>query len=369
MTGTKPLLDQIEIQLKHNDNDSLLSVYIDIFDNSLSRKWLTALNHLISNNYHLEKNYCFFGFAESPRTPEYILDCVNRSILSINQAQIGYVIEDYFTVDNTVTTGPIRNGPPNTVNGNDEGGKIIHDKMNMLHRYFEDLQGQSGKMSPFYQLADSVTRWHIRQLNLLCHEYESLILSRRKKIQAPEWQRPSQLMCWLNAPRFLLEESDYELFGIDSINRPLGGVFVGVNKSVGKHHWEVFVDEGRDVSELTTTSLISQTEAAGDFDIEWAQDPEKYSWQKEKLLEFRQWLLNNNFDPEDRSLTIGHPQVGQVDLMRTFGTEDYQLIWNKLEQYLNVYKIRTSDCEATYEYNWNDDNFMHLQIERITKGN
>jgi hypothetical protein len=128
-----------------------------------------------------------------------------------------------------------------------------------LHRYFEDLQGVSGKMSPYYEKANSITRWHIRQLNLLCHEFEAWLLSLRKKYTAPMWQRPSQLMCWLNAPRFTLDEEDYELFGIESINRTLGGVFVGVNKAVGKHHWEVFHDEGKDsrIHELTTTTLAS----------------------------------------------------------------------------------------------------------------
>jgi hypothetical protein len=36
--------------------------------------------------------------------------------------------------------------------------------MNWLHRYFEDLQGHSGHMSPYWQQADTATRWHIRQL-------------------------------------------------------------------------------------------------------------------------------------------------------------------------------------------------------------
>jgi hypothetical protein len=91
------------------------------------------------------------------------------------------------------------------------------------------------------------------------------------------------------------------LFGIDTINRQMGGVYVGVNKAVGKAHWEVFNDEGRGVEELTTTSLRNQTEAAGDFDIEWARDPGAYHWQIKKLVEFRQWLTDNGFDPEDRS--------------------------------------------------------------------
>jgi hypothetical protein len=363
MHGTNQLLDSITITLKNRNNNLLLPVYIDIFDNSLSRKWLTALNHLIVNNYHLEKNYCFFGFAQSARNPEYICNQINASIQSINDADIGYKIDDYFSVDNTVNAGPVGVNLP--------GMTLNQEKMNRLHRYFEDLQGQSGRMTEYYNSASATVRWHIRQLNLLCHEYESLILSIRKVQTAPEWQRPSQLMCWLNAPRFMLTTEDYELFGIETINRPLGGVFVGVNKAVGKHHWEVFHDEGRDsrISELTTTTLSSQTEAAGDFDIEWANNPGKYAFQQQSLIDFRNWLIANGFDPEDKRLTIGHPQVGQVDLMRSFGTEDYQEIWKQLNTHLDVYKINTSSNEATYTYTWSDADFQQQQINRIMQGN
>jgi hypothetical protein len=204
----------------------------------------------------------------------------------------------------------------------------------------------------------------------LCHEFESQALSIRKLKQAPDWVRPSQLMCWLNAPRFTLDEEDFELFGIETINRPMGGVFVGVNKAVGKHHWEVFVDEGRDsrLSELTTTTLRSQTEATGDFDIEWGQNPGSYDFQIQRLSEFRQWLLTNNFNPEDKSLTIGHPQVGQVNLQRSFGTEHHHDIWAQLEQHLDVYNIRTSTQKDTYSYCWSDADYAHQQIQ-ILKGN
>jgi hypothetical protein len=220
-------------------------------------------------------------------------------------------------------------------------------------------------MSSYWLKADAGTRWHIRQLNLLCHEYESLVLSMRKVMQAPEWRRPSQLMCWLNAPRFSLDAGDYELFGIDTINRQMGGVYVGVNKAVGKAHWEVFNDEGRSVDELTTTSLRSQTEAAGDFDIEWARDPGSYHWQIKKLADFRAWLIHNGFDPEDKSLTIGHPKVAQVNLTKSFGTLDYNQIWQQIAAHLDVYKIRTSDVEATYEYRWSDQDYAEQQIRRL----
>jgi len=171
-------------------------------------------------------------------------------------------------------------------------------------------------------------------------------------------------MCWLRAPRFELELEDYELFGIDTINRPMGGVFVGVNKAVGKHHYEVFLDEGRDsrIDELTTTAMRGQTEAAADFDIEWAQDPSRYEWQQKTLQNFQQWLMANGFDPNDKTLTIGHPQVGQVDLQRSFGTNDYRAIWQDLNTHLDVYSVSTSTARAQYPYHWSDSDYMSKQI-------
>ena len=345
----KLLLDVVEVDLGD------LTVYINVYDNSLSRRWLAALNNLIANNYHLEKNYCFLGFATSQRNGSYLVEQINTSIAAINAAEIGYQIDDVFTIETCI----------------DSAHGLIHSRFNRLHRYFEDLQGVSGAISTYYKWADSTVRWHIRQLNLLCHEFESWALSRRKLMTAPAWQRPSQLMCWLNAPRFVLTEEDYELFGIDTINRSLGGVYVGVNKAVGKHHYEVFCDEGRDsrIHELTTRTLKSQTEAAGDFDIEWANNPGAFPFQIKQLTEFREWLITNGFDPDDPRLTIGHPQVGQVDLRRSFGTEDYQSIWAQLNTRLDVAGIRTSTSQAEYPYSWLDPDYQQQQIQRLEKGN
>ena len=341
------LLNTIEIDLGNPGN--LLTIYIDVYDNSLSRKWLAALNELIKNNFHLEKNYCFLGFPDALRNGNYMIEQINNSIAEINAANLGYVIDNVFTLNNTINSDYTLN----------------RDKFNQLHKYFEDLQGVSGRISSYYNKADATTRWHIRQLNLLCHEFESWALSWNKKHTAPQWIRPSQLMCWLNAPRFLLDEEDYELFGIETINRPLGGVFVGVNKAVGKHHWEVFQDEGRNsrINELTTSTLKSQTEAAGDFDIEWANNPGTFYWQIENLKAFKEWLITNNFNPDYKSLTIGHPQVGQVDLERSFGTKEYNKIWNQLNTRLNVYAIRTGNNSIVYEYNWNDLDYKEQQIK------
>ena len=355
MNGGK-VLDRVYIDLLDRRRRDILTVSIDVWDHGLGRKWLSALDDLLSHHYHLEKNYCFMGFTEHARNGLYLVNEINRTIDAINRANLGYHIDDYFKMSELINDRPVGNRLSIR--------NLAHDRLNWLHRYFEDLQGTSGHMSPYYLAADNITRWHIRQLNLLCHEFESWALSYRKEIEAPEWKRPSQLMCWLGAPRFTLEEEDYELFGIDTINRSLGGCYLGVNKAVGKHHWEVFCDEGRDsrVGELITTSLRSQTQAAGDFDIEWAQDPGAFPWQQTRLKEFDTWLRANGFDPKDPALTIGHPQVGQVDLQESFGSDNYKTIWKLLSYHLDVHAVRTSQQQATYDYHWSDFDYREQQI-------
>ena len=362
MSGGK-ILDQIDIDLRNYETGDLHTLYIDVYDNSLSHKWLKELNHLIKNEYHLEKNYCFVGFPDSQRNGKYICDQINKSIKSINDANIGYYINDEFYLDDVFKLAVDENDP---LWEGDSGPYIIHERFNWLHRYFEELQGVSGAISPFYTKASKEIKWHIRQLNLLCHEFEMWAKSYRKNIHAPEWQRPSQLMCWLNAPRFTLDDSDYELFGIETINRNTGGVYVGVNKAIGKDHWEVFCDEdGADIDNLVTVALKPQTEAAGDFDIEWAVNPGEFHWQKKKLQDFREWLIRNNFDPEDKSLTIGHPQVGQVNLEKSFPDTSREGIWNLLNNFLDVYSIKTSDASMIYGYHWSEPNYKEKQIKLL----
>lgn len=363
MSGGKTLLDKIELKLRNFKTGELHTIYINAYDSSLSRKWLNALNHLLNNQYHLEKNYCFFGFAEGDRSGDLILNEINRVIEFINKSNIDYNIDDYFTLENSINiNGEVGDGKP--------GLKLNHDHFNHLHRYFEDLQGTTQHLSPHFLNANDEERWYIRQTNLLCHEFESWALSNRQRINAPMWQRPSQVMCWINAPKFELDKNDFEDFGIETLARPLGGVFVGVNKAVGKHHWEVYQDEGKYghmLDDLTTTTLRGQTLAAGDFDIEWANNPGEFKWMKKDMEGFREWLIANNINPEDKSLTIGHPLVGQVDLESSFGTTDYQDIWNKLYKYLDVYSIRTSDAYCEFDYHWSDADFVQRQITAIGK--
>ena len=49
------ILDKIEIDLVSETNEHHI-MYMDVYDSPLSMKWLTALNTLLTEEYHLEKN-------------------------------------------------------------------------------------------------------------------------------------------------------------------------------------------------------------------------------------------------------------------------------------------------------------------------
>jgi hypothetical protein len=54
-----------------------------------------------------------------------------------------------------------------------------------------------------------------------------------------------------------------------------------------------------------------------------------------------------------------------VDLIRSFGTEDYRSIWAQLQTHLNVVKIKTSTQIREYNYNWTDEDYAELQIKEM----
>jgi hypothetical protein len=69
---------------------------------------MAALNDIIKNDLHLEKNYCWLGWTESERNARYLCEQINSSIDCINQSGIGYQIDcNPFTVENTIEPGVI----------------------------------------------------------------------------------------------------------------------------------------------------------------------------------------------------------------------------------------------------------------------
>ena len=82
-------------------------------------------------------------------------------------------------------------------------------------------------------------------------------------------------------------------------------------------------------------------------------------------LKFVAWLKKNGLDPEDPSLTLGHPRVASVNLSKSFHTEDSKTIQNIINQHLDVYQIKTSDANLTLDYRWSDDNYKDIQVNLL----
>lgn len=370
---TVPSTEEIEIVLRNpNSKEDFFSYYIDIPITDFTSRWLDLLNQNLISNLHLEKNYCWLGWANGPRNAEYICGKINEAIAQINRFnQTGYwqshgldpyKIEDNFSEQTVILPGEVGVDLP--------GLTLNHEPMNRLHRYFEDLQGETWNISKYYKLADYETKWAIRQLNDLCHELESWVLSNRKKVQAPEWQRPSQITTFLNAPRKNLRQQDYDLFLLNRYDRQFGGVYLHWAQ-IGKTQFEVFRDEhGKDIDQATCSAISSLKFFSGEFDVEWGRDinEKNHQWHAREQRQFREWLQRNGFDWNDPKLSLGYIKIGQINLDKSFGRMDFFGIIDKISAYLDIYKIKTSHTENIFDYVWSDPDYKNMQIDFLKPG-
>ena len=366
------LEDTVEIGL----ND--LSYTINVYDTPLAKRWLGALKDILVKKRLLEKNFCFLGFAESPRNLTYLVKELNQSIEQINSFQFDPPYERIhpFTNDDFQYSAslPIDKHEIGNLVVKNLGKRLKHESCNLLHRYFEELQGTAWKVSDYYKQADFNTKYAIRQLNNICHEIESWVNADRK-IHAgePEWMRPSQITTFLNAPRFDLHDEDFELFKANRFNRELGGVYLHWSQ-VGKTLYEVFRDEHAPVmTEALCSEINHQKYYSGEFDVEWGQtiNEDTHDFKKEEMDAFRKWLADNNYDWEDPRLSLGYIKLGQIDIASTFGNLPVEQVHKRLSTNLNITKIKIKSPHAVvwnyFPYTLGNEDWKKLQIE-VLKG-
>ncbi len=363
--------DHVIVQL---DN---LQYRINIYDTALGHRWLEALQDNLKQKRVLEKNFCFLGFADSKRDLRYLVNELNKAVEQINSftfkphyEKIHPFVPDDFQYSSNLPIGKWDNGDISKTLGK----RLKHEACNLLHRYFEELQGTAWGLSPYYKQADSKTKYSIRQLNNLCHEIESWVNSDRKKAIEPEWVRPSQITTFLNAPRHDLHDEDFELFKQNRYDRELGGVYLHWSQ-VGKTLFEVFRDEHAPKMTDTLCSEINhQKYYSGEFDIEWGQTIKEQTnqFKKEEMDEYRAWLEQNNYDWEDPKLSLGYIKIGQVDIQKTFGYDaTFKEIYDILSSNLNISNIKTmslSTIECEYPYTLESDDWQQIQMEGLKRG-
>jgi len=350
-------MSQLEVKVTLQnplDKQDTLDYYIVPDDTQLAKDWVTALNEILDKKLTLEKSFCFLGWPNTNRTVEYLCQKLNTAVEIINRYDYtthnlpNYVIEDYFTPDAVrfPDTYPIETrtpGSPHSLEREALGLKLKHTIMNQLHNHFERLEGTVEKPSDYGQVSPPAVRNAIRQLNNICHELESLILSQRKDQVAPEWVRPSQITTFLNAKRYQLTEEHRQGFLTNGYDRKFGHVYMHWTQ-IGKTLMEVFSDEGApDLVDATCEAITHLQYYSGEFDIEWAKNIVRNKdcpWHDEHQLRFDNWLLKHGLDPKDPALSLGYLHIGQVDLIRSFGTNNMQKIWTEMSNKLDIKTIK-----------------------------
>jgi hypothetical protein len=333
---------------------------ITAHNNPLAHDWLNALEDILQSGIALSKNFCFLGFPNTPRTLEYLCRMMNQNIHQINiydWSQHGlssYVIEEWFTPD------VVRFGEEYPMPKEFDGVSLYlspkHDVLNRIHNHFERLQGTVEVPSMYYLHGSPHIKKSIGQLNTLCHEIESLILSQRKHKMLPQWTRPSQITTFARAPRHTLRSDHKKLFLENGYDRVFGGVYMHWAQ-IGKTLFEVFRDENSPDLDATTCEAINHLKYySGEFDIEWGHDlvQGQYYWHDDQLKEFHAWLNKNNFDPADENLCLGYAPIGQVEILKSFGTTDPAAVWEILQQHMDIHAIELRGIRRTYEYTWRD---------------
>jgi hypothetical protein len=381
MTGGD--LFPVKVTLRNSlDHSDIIDYIIEPDNNQLARDWQKALIEILDQELHLEKNFCFLGFPHSNRTIDYLCQQLNHHIDVINKYQASgcwqkkglqaHWIEEYFD-ENSVRF-------PDDPSLGEKQLRIKHGIFNRIHNHFEILQGTVWKLSPYYNHADEDTKYAIRQLNNICHELESLILSQRKLMLDPAWVRPSQITTFFHARRYDLTDDHRKGFSDNGYNRELGGVYMHWTQ-IGKTLFEVWRDEkapnlnvGDDPTDIsvgsgaTCEAITALKYYSGEFDIDWGDDViygNGQKWHDEEIDNFFSWIKTNGLDTADTGLSLGYLKIGQVNLEKSFGTKDPRQIWKKLEHHLDIVAIECGRHRCEYQYSWDDRDFINNQKKKL----
>lgn len=354
--------------------DEKLTYYIKPNPSQLAKDWINALKKELAKNSELEKNYCWHGWPKTQRNLEYLASQLSKHTQRIWAFNESGIWQSHGLASFDIKTNYSALNVMNPITGIDKDGKRgggpNHDIMNEVHNYFEHLQGTVENLSPYYKLATPEVKYSIRQINNLCHEIETLCLSIRKEYYAPDWVRPSQITTFLNATRYNLTDEHRKGFATNGYDRRFAHVYMHWTQ-IGKTLKEVFHDENApDLDQATCDAITHLQYYSGEFDVEWGRDVlyGKHAWHTKEINEYREWLTRQGYDINDPMLSLGHLELGHVDLERSFGTHDPYKIWDMMSSMLDIYSIEIDNIKTIHDYSWADEDYETRQINYLMPG-
>lgn len=324
-------MNKVYVELRDiaNEFDNLI-LEIDPADNQLGYMWFNALQHnLKSETNNAEKNHMLYGWAKEttlhnhPGIRDYKVLCdeMNWSIKQINKEM------------NTRHGYPIIKMDFNKKLLDDPN--LFRDAANEIHHHFELLIGQVWNPSQWWKKDISeVTRNAIRTINNVVHQMEALFAKNQamffslNNVDTRNQTRDSDLV------RFPLGQGCYKYFK-DEIEP---GMITDYYCQLGKRHVEAYLDND---DHIDRTNVSGTRYVTGEFIIS--------IYGSKKIKGFRQWLINNDFDPDDITQGYGKGVLGYI---KDFDAEE-------LVKRNDIYKVTADDgyipISKTFNYTWKDE--------------
>lgn len=308
---------------------------IEVYDNLLARDWIHSLREdCLKPNLPFHHQFCFLGFAKTYRDYDYLCDILNESIAELNQT-FDYQIPEVYSKE-----------------------MITQESLNTLHNHFEILKGTMWEPSEYFLNTNERNRENIERLNWTCHELESLEFATEMAEKDPDNLRPTNIMHFVNAPKYDLKDEHRELF-VNGFDSRFGEVYMHWCQ-IGKRLDEVFRDEGApDLVYTDPTDIRTKQEDggarceaitalryySGEFDINWGRDMtrENNPFWKKWHEEFFAWIEKNGMDPTDPKLSLGQMPIAKVKIQESFGSTNLHTVWDTLSDHMFVKGIEINE--------------------------
>jgi hypothetical protein len=197
---------------KPNPRSKELSLFFDLHDTPIARKFFNAVDACVRRNCAIYEPDRVYNFPGDPRNRDWIADRLNHCI---------DVINDY-------SPGLIRHR-----------AKPVMDQelMNHLHHYFEKYRGPVLNPPAFFLIAPPEIKKALEDFNILIHRYEDYDRN-EQYVKSGYGPAAKVVVTFENRERFLLADEDYHYFSKQVV---FGRWYVNYCE-VGKPIWDLYQD-------------------------------------------------------------------------------------------------------------------------------
>ncbi|MBY0518590.1 MAG: hypothetical protein K2P81_16895 [Bacteriovoracaceae bacterium] len=320
---------KIELTLRNLLNkEQKLTLSMDVFENSISQRWIQELEKALIRKDRVVKDYSFLGWPNTHRNIEFLCNELNREIETINEFSNSgkwnkpYNILDKFTKETILNSD----------------NQLNQETMNILHHHFALLFGQVWNPSYYMMNSPRHIQDSIGRLNLRCHEIENYVGQQETmRKHGYDAVAPGIIFSLEDCPRHDLLDQDYELF---EYRQFFGAVSLHYCQ-VGKRYDEAFEDRDQVAS---SEEICGLRYYSGEFNIYWGLSHDDYYSQRLKAI--KDWIASIGKDPNDKKLSLGFIHLGEFNRQKNFGNASLKEIHDLISAHADIYSVKIIDQKS-----------------------